>query len=1013
MKAPHRNLPSLLLVSLLMTVAANPYQKGCLYSKNLTGRVRVCGSEDGPDAVASGLCEMPAMDYPEIRLVPGNWESCFFETWILQILLSEILRIPTSIEMGNSEGALSLYHPDSPMDYPTDYSLHDTAFVNAFEANGQCDKVVAANANRPEEDYQQCGHFSPETWSGLKADFQDLVYRGKLDPIQGLGMIGSQGWFIPKFTAQRDPTLLTYLGMQGEQNRQKLAETFLRPTTWKDYCTLVSKDNCTTPDETAQRAPESPEEHNHMFVADLYTGHFRATDKNNCTANPTTCSGHFIDYPCDWRSPVPGQLHYLNISLETDWEDGGLYTYTQLTQIWRAANATKSNVIYLWWTPDIMVGSFLESDAEFTSVSLPPPKQACLDAQPSMNHHCSPDMNLRIGEPEMVCGEPAKSLHSLLSTTVYQSYIAGEQAPLALQSPAYTALSNFRFSELQLGEVYSLWNERGDARESICEWVSHNMDFVQSFVPRTYPRIPVQQDPKGPLLYASVILGAIVTGMILCTLIMVGRHKTKPAIQTAQIEFLQLLLLGALFISLGSIVIGAPATTASCITEIWLVNVGYTLALVPLIVKVAGVNHVIGMGRKMQRVRIKRDFLFWSVVVISILAAIYVAIWTALDPPQAEPEYELSDSVTEEGNTIVWTVAVCKSESAVWSYAAVSWNAFLLFCASIEAIKMRKVEVEGFCETPTLALLVYSNAFFVLLRVITYMLSSQVSEFTLARCRSLIYSADTAATIVIYFVPKFLAQDQRHGLGTSKESTYMSGFDSTRAFSGKFSSFPSKGTLVNPSPLAADDKDDYNIIMAAAEDYKKECGIPSGVPCSQAADGNPANTPDSTIQNSFTDGSTSNPNYRSSVRRSINNLRTSKNVGSTRSFRNSTGQRVSALLRSSLSTMAFDVEGDDNSTSNAEQQAGDHAPKVVRSEASNYDGENDLEHAGSAPGDEEDESITRALLLEKRVEDLTRENQCQLKELQGIRQELTSKEDEISSLKEQLASDKRLDATNT
>ena len=90
---------------------------------------------------------------------------------------------------------------------------------------------------------------------------------------------------------------MNLLGIAGEANRRKLAETFLRPTTWKDYCDLVSPNNCTTSDDVAQHAPTDEADYERMFVAGSYTGHFRATEENDCDTHPDTCTGHVGDFP--------------------------------------------------------------------------------------------------------------------------------------------------------------------------------------------------------------------------------------------------------------------------------------------------------------------------------------------------------------------------------------------------------------------------------------------------------------------------------------------------------------------------------------------------------------------------------------------------------------------------------------------------------------------------------------------------------------------------------------------
>jgi len=147
--------------------------------------------------------------------------------------------------------------------------------------------------------------------------------------------------FITKYTLDKDPTLASFVGLMGEENRRKLAETFLRPTTWKDYCNEVSSSTCQIKDDVAQRSPLDETEYDRYFFERLYTGHFRATENNDCDANNTTCTVSVSDYPCGWAY-LEVQAYHLNIALKsTDSEPGsGGYKHFQLVEIWNAANAT-------------------------------------------------------------------------------------------------------------------------------------------------------------------------------------------------------------------------------------------------------------------------------------------------------------------------------------------------------------------------------------------------------------------------------------------------------------------------------------------------------------------------------------------------------------------------------------------------------------------------------------------------------------------------------------------------
>ena len=96
----------------------NPFHGGCLEamsnqqhangaatlpSHSLHTQRRVCNSNDGP--LGNGLrknirCREPSFQYEEVRIAPGDWESAVLISWIYQIVLSEVLHVPTVLEFG-------------------------------------------------------------------------------------------------------------------------------------------------------------------------------------------------------------------------------------------------------------------------------------------------------------------------------------------------------------------------------------------------------------------------------------------------------------------------------------------------------------------------------------------------------------------------------------------------------------------------------------------------------------------------------------------------------------------------------------------------------------------------------------------------------------------------------------------------------------------------------------------------------------------------------------------------
>ena len=87
----------------------NPYDEGCLYSYGLQDIQRTCNSED----TDTTKCSSNDLNYMEIRIHTGDWESITYESWIIQILLSEILHVPTTIDagLGNVE-SLNFFHSE-------------------------------------------------------------------------------------------------------------------------------------------------------------------------------------------------------------------------------------------------------------------------------------------------------------------------------------------------------------------------------------------------------------------------------------------------------------------------------------------------------------------------------------------------------------------------------------------------------------------------------------------------------------------------------------------------------------------------------------------------------------------------------------------------------------------------------------------------------------------------------------------------------------------------------------
>lgn len=293
--------------------------------------------------------------------------------------------------------------------------------------------------------------------------------------------------------------------------------------------------------------------------------------------------------------------------------------------------------------------------------------------------------------------------------------------------------------------------------------VAENFDELQRFIPRTHPRAYVEEEEKAIDLIA-LATGAVAAFVTVVSSFMTYKQKGKRVFQFAQVEFVFLLLFGLLLVSTAAVLTAIPPTNARCVAIAWLLNVGYSFELVPLVVKIAAINRLFQAAKRMKRIKLSRKLLFGGVAFLTSAVVIYMIFWTAIDPPSRKGEYILTDGKTSSGKTIVNTAYFCQSDSRVWMLVAVGGQAFFLVCASILAFLTRKMR-KDINEANTISFLIYWNFVCVLLRVILLLLEGSIDASRTNRSLSMILSADSIATIVIYFVPKFADKTVRSASG--------------------------------------------------------------------------------------------------------------------------------------------------------------------------------------------------------------------------------------------------------
>ena len=131
----------------------------------------------------------------------------------------------------------------------------------------------------------------------------------------------------------------------------------------------------------------------------------------------------------------------------------------------------------------------------------------------------------------------------------------------------------------------------------------------------------------------------------------------------------------------------------------------------------------------------------------------YLIVWTAVDGPRDEMEFEYGS----DEFTILSRHGCSLGDSQIWRSLCFVWECILLVIATVLTFQSYNV-MEELNETRYFAFMIYSHFFFLLMRLLTFLLLNfdRISSATQLRIMSVLVSCDAIFAILIYFVPKFL-----------------------------------------------------------------------------------------------------------------------------------------------------------------------------------------------------------------------------------------------------------------
>ena len=354
-------------------------------------------------------------------------------------------------------------------------------------------------------------------------------------------MIGRVGYYVPKFTAKNHPELSTLYGLSGENNRHHVAANFLTPVSWKFYCDNITE-SPTCSDGVAKGPPLNDKDGARYFHKDNFTGHFYTPPDGNCTLNPETCTGHFVNPGCSWATYGEAQMYWNEVPLSsrgTKNNNTG-YSYSHMLQIWDAANATKNNVMIWWWFPDPTLEKYTGTDASFHRIDWRRSSEKCLRYRQEIDV-CSTDLQKRLGtDPIVSCDPPVEKPAKLFSKSLKDMH---DNASDEARSPAFSAMSQLKIPSYGMDELNKAWvdikkNYNGyDSRLATCKWVYDNLEGLEYFFPKDYPR-EINKKKNSVIVGFSYFFAALSLIVILLITALIVKFKEHRVMKFAQVGFL-------------------------------------------------------------------------------------------------------------------------------------------------------------------------------------------------------------------------------------------------------------------------------------------------------------------------------------------------------------------------------------------------------------------------------------------------------------------------------------------
>ena len=295
------------------------------------------------------------------------------------------------------------------------------------------------------------------------------------------------------------------------------------------------------------------------FSPPEFTGYFRNTTEMGIDCvnkKEETCFGHIVNLDnsdCELTSFADAQLRWNGIPMVSRGPEASNNGYSEeaMLQIWSAANATKTSVMMWWWFPHPAIERFEQTEFKFYRINFPRPTENCINYRRNNIEHCSTNQTVREGfSIESSCDYPVEKPQKYMTRALKTQFDAVNEEE---RSPVYPFMDVFEIPTYAMEEIFEEWMKVDkdyygyDTRTAICKWVYDNVEILELYVPRSYPR-ETNEKRNDALVYSAFTISSIALVVVLLIAALTLKFRERKAIKFAQVGFLLWMIAGMFYI---------------------------------------------------------------------------------------------------------------------------------------------------------------------------------------------------------------------------------------------------------------------------------------------------------------------------------------------------------------------------------------------------------------------------------------------------------------------------------